>query len=156
SVRLESQRVLARLGAREVGLLSARLRRASPVTGRLHALWALDAIGTPEARAAVTEALGDPQAGVQLQAGRGGGIRRDRAAVKALPVLLRDPTPAVRREAAIALGKIGDPSAAPGLMAALGDSDEFVAWSVRRAIRTLNAWDVEALTTALLDAKRRD
>src|SRR5262249_48530082 len=93
---------------------------------------------------------------VRLQAARSAGIRRDRPALSALTPMLRDRAPAVRREAAIALGKIGDPAAVLSLMAALGDPDPFVSWSVRHAIRTLNAWDGDALTAALLDDRRRD
>ena len=156
SVRLASQRSLERLGAKAVGSLIGRLREATPVTGRLHALWALDAIGTPEARAAVRSMLTDPEPEVRLQAARSSGIRRDRQALPALTPLLREGNAAVRREAAIALGAIGDRSAAPSLLAALGDSDAFAAWSVRLALRRLRAWDVEGLTAALVDPKRRD
>ncbi|MBV8557877.1 MAG: HEAT repeat domain-containing protein, partial [Planctomycetaceae bacterium] len=156
SVRLESQRILARLGPKAVAPLVDRLTRPEPPTGRLHALWALDAIGTPEARRAIREALADHDAEVRLQAARSAGIRRDREASAALAALLRDPVAAVRREAAIAVGKLDDPAAGPALFAALGDPDAFAAWSIRRAIRRLKAWDAEALVAALLDPKRQD
>lgn len=156
SVRLESQRALATLGPKEVAPLIARLKREDPVAGRLHALWALDAIGTPEARAAIRGGLTDPAAEVRLQASRSAGIRRDRQALAPLSSLLQDPDAAVRREAAIALGKLGDKAAGPALYAALGDSDPFASWAVRGAIRALQAWDEEALVTALLDDRRRD
>jgi putative membrane-bound dehydrogenase-like protein len=162
SVRLEAQRRLvslaSRAGGRETGVrdtLAARLRQTKPVTGRLHALWALDRLGE-SAAGSIREALAAPEAEVRLQAARSAGIRRDRGAVAGLIPLLKDKDAAVRREAAIALGKAGDPSAGPALMAALGDPDRFAAWSIRRAIRTLGAWDAEALTAALLDPKRRD
>ncbi|HMB05951.1 MAG TPA: HEAT repeat domain-containing protein, partial [Isosphaeraceae bacterium] len=156
SVRLESQRILARMGERGVGPLVARLRDEEGMLARLHALWALDAIGTTEARRAIREVLNDREAEVRLQAARSAGIRRDRAAFAALANLLRDDQSCVRREAAIALGKLGDPSAGSSLIAALGDPDAFAAWAVRWAIRTLGAWDEGALTAALLDGKRRD
>ncbi len=60
----------------------------------------------------------------------------------------------MRREAAIALGRLADPSAVPALYAALGDADRFAAWSVRQSIRRLNAWDKSALVKALLDERR--
>src|SRR5262249_60326760 len=47
SVRLESQRILARVGAPAVPALVERLNRPQPETGRLHVLWALDLIGGP-------------------------------------------------------------------------------------------------------------
>jgi putative heme-binding domain-containing protein len=154
AVRLESQRILARLGPAAVPLLLARLTAAGSGPGRLHALWALDAIGGPEARRAIGSALSDLSAPVRLQAVRSSGLRRDRAVLPALARLLKDRDAAIRREAAIALGKLGDPEAAPALYAALDESDPFAAWSVRRAIRRLEAWDRSALVAALLDERR--
>ncbi len=60
----------------------------------------------------------------------------------------------MRREAAIAAGRLGDLGAGPALYAALGDADTFAAWSVRQAIRRLDAWDKQALVEALLDERR--
>ena len=156
SARLAAQRALAGLGGREVTPLAEKLRTGAHVDGRLHALWALDAIGSPGARDAIRQALGDREAEVRLQAARSCGMRHDRAARPALEPMLADRAPAIRREAAIALGKIGDKAAAPALLAALGEPDPFVAWSVRHALRTLGAWEVDALTAALLDERRRD
>jgi putative membrane-bound dehydrogenase-like protein len=155
AARLESQRMLARLGDRSVGPLVARLKKESPGPGRLHALWALDAINTPEARRAIREALADTSPSVCLQAARSAGIRRDRAALTSLTPLLRHADAAVRREAAIALGKLGVPAAAPALYAKLDDPDPYPGWANRWAIRTLNAWEEPALTAALLDPRRQ-
>ena len=154
--RLESQRVVASKGAGAVGPLLGRLKAADPGRGRVHALWALDAIGTPEARLAIRSSLADPDPNVRLQAARSSGIRRDLEAIPALGSALRDADPAVRREAAIALGKLGDPKAGPSLYEALGDPDAFASWSIRRAIRTLGAWDLAALSIALADPRRRE
>jgi len=156
AVRRESQRILAAGGAGSVGPIVGRLARPDRPTGRIHALWALDAIATPEASRAIRSTLGDPDGSVRLQAARSVGIRRDREARPALVAALRDPDAAVRREAAIALGRLGDPSAGPALHAALGDGDAFAAWSIRRAIRVLDAWDAAALTSALADPRRRE
>ncbi len=156
ATRLESQRLLASEGSRAVGPLATRLKSSAPGPGRVHSLWALDAIGTPSARLAIRSSLADPDADVRLQAARSSGIRRDREALRPLALALRDPVPAVRREAAIALGKLGDPSAGPPLYAALGDADTFAAWSIRRAIRNGNAWDLPSITTALADPRRRE
>ena len=68
--------------------------------------------------------------------------------------LLTDRDAAVRREAAIAAGRLGDLGAGPALYAALGDADTFAAWSIRQAIRRLNAWNKQALVEALLDERR--
>ena len=154
AVRLESQRILARKGPPVVPSLVERLRAPEPETGRLHALWALDAIGGDDARKAIGAMLADASAKVRLQATRSIGIRGDGAFLSDLVPLLRDRDAAVRREAAIAAARLGDRAAAPALYAALGDADAFTAWSVRQAIRRLNAWDKPALVEALLDDRR--
>jgi len=156
AVRRESQRVLARTGESQVQPLVARLEQAEPSTGRIHAIWALDAIGTEKARTAIGAALTDPDPLVREQAARSVGIRRERSRRAPLETLLKDPEPTVRREAAIALGRLNDPQAGPALMAALGDADVFVAWSIRHAIKSLKAWNEAELTTALLDEKRQE
>ena len=49
-VRLESQRIVAGQGEAAIPGLTRRLKTPEPETGRLHALWALDAIGTTMAQ----------------------------------------------------------------------------------------------------------
>jgi putative heme-binding domain-containing protein len=156
SVRLESQWSLARKHPESLPLLAARLKNADQETGRLHALWALDFIGGPQARAAIAAVLRDPSPRVRLQAARSMGIRRDRAAENDLLALLKDRDASVRREAAIAIGRLGNPSAASALYAALDDPDAFACWSIRLAIRNLRAWDKDALISALMDDRRRE
>jgi len=154
AVRLGSQRILERQGPAGIPLLVERLKAAEPETGRLHALWALDAIGGDVVREAIGSMLADPAPKVRVQAARSAGIRGDRAVINGLLPLLRDRDATVRREAAIAAGRLGDLAAAHSLYAALGDADTFAAWSVRQAIRRLGAWDKEALVEALLDERR--
>lgn len=155
-IRLEAQDRLAATGPKAVERLVERLSRPDPTRGRLHALWALDAIGTEPARAAIRARLTDDASAVRLQAVRSGGMRRDGQTCEALTKLLSDRDPAVRREAAIALGRIGDRSSIPALLAALGDSDRFAAWSIRRSVLKLGCEDREALAGALLDLRRRE
>ncbi|WP_169972648.1 HEAT repeat domain-containing protein [Tautonia rosea] len=157
AVRLRAQRALATRGAEVVAALAERLEReGSGTQGRLHALWALDATESPDAAKAIRQAMTDANPVVRSQAAKRAGIRKDVDARRTLEGLLDDPEAVVRREAAIALGKLGNPSAGPALMAKLGERDPFVAWSIRRAIRELNAWDVEAIVEALRDPERRD
>ncbi len=156
SVRLESQRILAGMGASAVPMLVERLKAGGYEVGRLHTIWALDAIGGAEARHAIDAVFSDPAAQVRLQAARSAGIRRDRDALPDLLRLLRDRDAAVRREAAIAIGELGDVKAASALFAALDEPDRFAAWSVRQAIRRLEAWDKSALVEALLDDRRTE
>ncbi|WP_422931191.1 HEAT repeat domain-containing protein [Singulisphaera sp. PoT] len=156
SVRSEAQRALSREGKAQLGALESRLKQSEPGNGRIHALWALDATELPEARKAIRNALTDAYPDVRLQAARSVGIRRDREAAATLSNLLKDEDAAVRREAAIAVGRLGLPGARPQLIASLGDPDPFVAWSIRKAIRTLQAWDESALAAALDDPSRRE
>ena len=157
SVRRDAQRRLAAGASPETTeALIRRVKTPQPVPGRVHALWALDGLTAPAAREAIRSAIGDPEAVVRREAARSAGVRRDRAAKDALLTRLRDDDPTVRREAAIALGRLGDPSAAPGLLDALGERDAFAAWSVRSALKRLDAWDARAVEAALLDPKRRD
>jgi HEAT repeat protein/glucose/arabinose dehydrogenase len=156
SVRLDSQRILAGQGEAALVPLTRRLHTDKPETGRLHALWALDAIGGAAARQAIRESLRDPFALLRLQAARSCGIRADPGAVDALLALLADRDPAVRREAAIALGAIGDARAIHPLLAVLGESDRSAAWSIRTAIRRLGFPDEPAMRAALLDIRRRE
>src|SRR5262249_60114463 len=81
AVRLESQRILAGMGAAAVPALADRLRSGGAEAGRLHALWALDAIGGPEVRRVIGSMLSDPASPVRLQAMRSVGIRRDPASL---------------------------------------------------------------------------
>ena len=156
AVRLESQRRVASEGARAVEPLAERLRSAKAGPGRVHALWSLDSIESAPARMAVRSALTDRDPTLRRESARSSGIRRDREALPGLVAALRDPSPTVRREAAIALGRLGDVSAGPKLYEALGDDDPFAAWSVRRAIRTLHAWDAASVRDGLLDPRRRE
>ncbi len=154
SVRMETQRALARMGSSAVPDLVQRLQSGGSDLGRTHAIWALDAIGGIEARKAIVAAIDDRSVGVRLQASRSSGIRGDREAISALVRLLKDRDAAVRREAAIAIGRIGEKSAAPALFAALDDGDRFAAWSIRGAIRRMGAWDQAEVVAALLDERR--
>jgi putative heme-binding domain-containing protein len=155
SVRRDSQRKLAAKGAVAVKPLNDRLKH-EPGAGRIHALWALDAIGTPEARLAIRSVLTLNDPVLQAQEARSSGISHDRAAVPGLMVLLKSADPIVRRESAIALGKLGDSTIKKGLYEALGDSDPFASWSIRHAIRKLDAWDLNLITQAISDPKRRE
>src|SRR5262249_43937243 len=56
SMRMTAQRKLSQQGEKEASALIARLGKTDAGPGRLHALWALDAIGTPEARRAIHSA----------------------------------------------------------------------------------------------------
>lgn len=105
---------------------------------------------------ALAECLVDGRAHVRINAARAIAVAAaagaDAAvAVPSLGLLLRDSVPAVRREVAIALGKIGAPSvaAAPQLVGALGDSDSDVTDEASEALAGLGAAALDALIAGL-------
>ena len=179
AVRLRAQRALGKNDAAEAArLLFERIENLQTTgPGRLHALWALDVI---RARNAVSFdftrelefvkfVLNGPDPEFNRQLARywgirnGGRIRREgerqsrqHRNLTDPGILMKDRDPAVRREAAISLGRSGSPDDVPALMDALGDADPFVDWSIRRALKALNRCDARRLTAALLDPKRRD
>ena len=143
-------------GAESEGPLIEMLQNQGHQAARLHALWALDSIGTTAARRSIRKSLADSVVDLRAQAARSVGIHRDPEALPALTRLLGDPIPLVRREAAIALGRIASPAASPSLLTSLGDPDRFTAWSIRRAIRAIGVEDAAPLAQALGDSGRRD
>ncbi len=154
SVRLDAQRRLAGRSAALNGLIRS-LDRGEP-TGQIHALWALDGRPEPAAKAALQRAMLYGESRVRRQAIKRAGIRRDRSALPGLTDALADEDAPIRREAAIAIGRLGLPTAATALYPLIGDAAPFVAWSARRAIRELDGYDQAAIATALLDPARRE
>ncbi len=73
-----------------------------------------------------------------------------KAAVKPLIALLFDPRPHVRWEAAKALGKIGDPAAAPALVEALEDDESNVHWLAAVGLAAMKLKGLMPLLSALV------
>ena len=157
TVRREAQQSLSAKGEEAIAPLQAKLDNAKEsANGRIHALWALDAIPGAKPREVILGRVADPDFDVRLQACRSVGIHRDPKGISALASLLRDQHPAIRRDAAIALERIGDPSGIPSLLEALGDADTFAAWSIRHALRSFPSIDPGSLAKALVDPKRAE
>jgi putative membrane-bound dehydrogenase-like protein len=118
AVRDRAVHLLGKKGAVQIrGLLGPR----PSARARRNAVWALCRMDGAAARAEVRKALADPDLGVRLAAAHAAGLHRD---AKAGPRLGRMATsaqgdPAVRREAATALGRIGSPAALPALFEGL-------------------------------------
>lgn len=98
-------------------------------------------------------ALQDGRAHVKINAARALGTKGDKAAraANALGVNLRDSVPAVRKEMAVALGKLGAGGleAAQDLVGALGDADEEVTDAAIEAVAGLGESAREALVRGL-------
>jgi putative membrane-bound dehydrogenase-like protein len=150
AVRERAVGALARRGAdalpalREV--LAARYPRA-----RLHAVSALARIEQPGARALARAALDDRDASVRLAAATAVGLHRDQAALDRLQAMLAADTPALRREAATALGRIGRSDAVPRLFQALrSGTDRFLEHALIYAL--IQIGDRNAVVPGLSDA----
>ncbi len=110
---------LAKLGVGAVPALAGALAGDAAAEAKCCAVWALTRIDDEPARAAVRQALRDRNASVRQAAARSAGLHRDAAALAQLMGLTASDTPAVQREAATALGRIGDASALPALFTGL-------------------------------------
>ena len=116
-----------------------QFRGASPhPEARAAAVFALFRIGTPAARKAVRAALSDGDFQVRTAAARCAGMAQDHESVDRLMAMAKQDHPAARRQAAAALGQIGDPRAAPALLEAAADvRDRFVEHSIIYSLITL-------------------
>ena len=102
---------------------------------RSQAVFGLARIATPKAKAAVRDALNDDNFQVRIAAADAIGIDRDKQAVGRLREIVLKDEPPVRRQAATALGRIGDPSAVQDLLAAAASADErFVEHAITYAL----------------------
>ena len=108
---------LASAGQGAVGTLSDALKTVS-TTVRRNAVWALTQIDDAEARAATRPALDDADATVRQSALQSVALWRDAGAIDKTRAALKSPVPAIQRVAAEALGRIGDRTAVPDLLAA--------------------------------------
>jgi putative heme-binding domain-containing protein len=121
AVRHRAIQALANRGAEAIAPLERSLRQSSSPLARVNAVWALTRMEGDAARAAVRLALEDRDAGVQQAALHSVGMRRDRQALPRVLGFLQAPNRFHRRKAAEALGRIGDRSAVPSLLAAAGE-----------------------------------
>lgn len=146
-VRERAGRELERRGAAGVAALRELLpSAAASVQQRLSAVWTLCRIDAPEAREPVRWALADAAPDVRQAAASATGLHRDAAAREVLTGLLRDPSAAVCREAALALGRLGDSAAVAPLMEALPravsgrpeQTDRFVEHAILFAVVAIN------------------
>ena len=133
-VRDRAVEQLSKLGAAAVPALAsvvASKKRPTSVETKCAAVWALSRIDGDQARAAVRDALQDGEPSVRQAAARAAGLNRDARAANRLMALVTSDTPSVRREAATALGRLGESSAVPALLDALNTpGDRFLEHSI--------------------------
>jgi putative heme-binding domain-containing protein len=111
-----------RWAVRERAVREAAKRPASELSlsgaarSRLNTIWAATRIEGEEARSLVRRGLEDKDPGVRQASCTSAGLHRDGKAVDALCRLVTSDLPQIRREAANALGRIGDRKGVPSLL----------------------------------------
>lgn len=115
---------------------------------RAAGIFALSRIATPNAMTGVRSGLVDPSGLVKTAAARALGLAKDKASVGKLMELVQKDRFAVRRQAATALGQIGDQRAVPALLkAAAINNDRVEEHALIYALISLN--DTSPLVAAL-------
>jgi putative membrane-bound dehydrogenase-like protein len=110
---------------------------------RRNALWALCRIHTPAALSAVRKGLADSDVSVRMVAAHCAGLERDAAAAPVLAAMVVNDEPALRRRAAAALGRIGEPASVPALLDSLrhGGIDRFLEHAIVYALIEIGSRD---------------
>jgi putative membrane-bound dehydrogenase-like protein len=121
AVRRRAVETLGRKGVEAIPALTQAIRSSPSARQRRNAVWAATRIDEAGARAAVRWALNDADETIRQAALHSVSVRRDVEAAPALMKLLRNKSKANRRAAAEALGRSGDKSAVPALLAALAE-----------------------------------
>ncbi len=130
---------LARRGDSSVDAVTEVLRLAASPASRVAAVWTLCRIGSPATRSPIGDALLDSDPTVRQAAARAIGLSRDAGAHERLADIVAGDAPAVRREAATALGRIGCRVAARPLLETLDDTmDRFLEHAVLYALIRIN------------------
>ena len=104
-------------------IISGLLKSNSEET-RAAAVFMLYRINTPTSIQAILPALNDASVIVKTAAARVLGLAKHNSAVPKLAELVQKDDPAVRRQAATALGQIGDAAASESLLAAASNNDD--------------------------------
>ncbi|HKW97927.1 MAG TPA: PVC-type heme-binding CxxCH protein [Bryobacteraceae bacterium] len=144
AVRDRALELLVEAGAPSVEPLAKVREHAASHEVRSSAVWGLYRIGTPEAQTAVRAALHDANFRVRVAAARAAGMARDREAVDRLMEMVKQDQPAARRQAATALGQVGDARAVPALISAAARADDrFLEHSVMYALIELKTPEPE-------------
>lgn len=120
AVRDRAVDTLGRAGGAAISVLQGTLSGNSSTEARRNGVWALTRMEAPEARAAVRVALRDKDASVRNAAAHSVALHRDSEPLATLSELVvKDPAPAVRREAATGLGRAKQAAAVPALLEGL-------------------------------------
>lgn len=141
---------LIETGSSSVNALKHVRESQAPAEARALAVFALARIDGPAAAEGARAALDDSDLDVRVAAARMAGLNGDKAAAGRLMQMVQEDEPAGRRQAAEALGRIGDMRAVEALLSASAQpADRFVEHALIYALIRLQ--DPEALASALKD-----
>ena len=126
AVQERAVRELALRGSGAAGALVSVIRESQSVDARRNAVWALTRFDGAEAREAVRDALLDLDESVRQAALHSTGLWRDAGAVSRLIPILKTGGPSLQRAAAESLGRVGEATAVPELIASAASSDDRV------------------------------
>ena len=130
---------LAGRGTGAVDVLSGVLDRGQSAAARRNAIWAVARMVAPVARPLVRHGLSDADATVRQAAAQIAGLLRDGSATPDLIKRMKDPSLAVRRDAATALGRIAQPVATAPLLEGLrGEADRYLEHAIIFAMIRIN------------------
>lgn len=155
-VREQAIEHLVGVGTDAVDPLREMLEVVPSEEARTSAVFALYRIGTSRAMEGVRQGLSESSSQVRNAAVRSAGLARDRQSTERLMEIVQTDKAPVRRQAATALGQIGDPAAVPALLKAAEDSnDRFVEHAVIYSLIELGQADplLQALTRQDPDAR---
>lgn len=142
-VRDRALQTLVDRGSSAVIPLTNLLRESPSADARTKAVFALYRIGTSDALAGVRLGMNDEDLQVRVASARSAGLAKDGMAVEKLMELVRKDELAVRRQAATALGQIGDERAISALLAAVEDTkDRFVEHAIIFSLIALDKPDL--------------
>lgn len=149
-----AQQTLLNRGGESVAALKQLLTSWKNADAKTKAVFTLYNIGTPPAMEGVRVALNDADEQVSVAAARSIGLSKDEQALGELTKLVGKGADPLRRQAATALGQLGDKHAVPALIDASSQSDDrFIRHAIIHALISIN--DAQAVRSRLSDTSVR-
>jgi putative heme-binding domain-containing protein len=130
-------KIVSKQGA--INSLTNILKTSAEASARTRAVFALYSIGTSESIAVARLGLEDSTVDIRIAAARVAGLVKDQPAIIRLIQILKSDVPACRRQAATALGQIGEPSVVPDLLSSAdGIQDRYTEHAITYSLILLN------------------
>jgi putative membrane-bound dehydrogenase-like protein len=126
-------------GQESIDVLAKVLGTSANSNARARSVFALYRINSVESIAAVRNGLSDKDLQVRIATARVLGLAKDKGSIQQLAKMLHEDEPAGKRQAATALGQIGETSVIPALLKASdGIKDRFIEHAIIYALIAMN------------------